>query len=127
MTLTLNNTVLLCSDPQNVLENDKNLDTATWLKYDISKLDRSIVVSLLKCSVCIWFEEKLRGQRNFKLAFIVGSTNLRASSFKDHVSDTHVQCYSINKPYLVVLLTTHLLLRALSTLDANTQTIVSKV
>ena len=33
-----------------ILENDKNLDTATWLKYE--KQGR-LTVATLKCSVCI--------------------------------------------------------------------------
>ena len=35
------------------------------------------------------FNEKLRGMCNYNLAFVVGSKNLQASSFKDHVA-THM-------------------------------------
>ena len=45
-----------------IVENDKPLNTATWLKYD--KADREYVATL-KCSVCIEFQDKLRGMRNY--------------------------------------------------------------
>ena len=79
-----------------VLDNKKILDTSMWLTYDTSISDRTIVTSL-KSSVCIRFEGKLCGRRNFNAAFIVGSTNLRSSSFKDHAATdmhAHAQLYS---------------------------------
>ena len=70
-----------------VRENDKEYSTATWLKFDAR--DRDYVVSL-KCSICIRFEEKLHDSRNFNPAFIIGSKNLKASSFKEHAAtDMH--------------------------------------
>ena len=70
-----------------VQENDNALNTATWLTFD--KLDREDVATL-KCSVCIKFEKKLQSTRNYNAAFIVGSTNLQTSSFKDHAAtDMH--------------------------------------
>ena len=89
-----------------VLDNEKILDTSTWLTYDTSKSDRTIVTSL-KCSVCIRFEQKLRGQRNFNAAFIVGSTNLISSSFKDHAAtDMHAHAMLLyKKAFLIALLT----------------------
>ena len=44
-----------------IAENDKALSTSTWLKYD--KADRKYVATL-KCSVCIEFQDKLRGLIN---------------------------------------------------------------
>ena len=70
-----------------ILEHDKTLNTATWLKYD--KADR-FHVARLKCTVCQRFADKIRGSRNFNRAFIDGSANLRTSSFRDHAgSDMH--------------------------------------
>ena len=93
-----------------VLENEKILGTSTWLAFN-NALDHTIVTSL-KCSVCIQFEEKLRG-RNFNPVFIVGSTNLRASSFKDHAdTDMHVHAMLLyKKAFQVVLFIALLLLR----------------
>ena len=57
------------------------MNTSGWLKYN--KVDREFV-AMLKCSVCIefnlWFNEKLRGMRNYNPAFVVSSKNLRAAS-----------------------------------------------
>ena len=69
-----------------IAENDKALSTSTWLKY---KVDHKYV-TMRKFSMCIKIQDKLRGMRNYSNAFIGGSKNLRASSFKDHAaSDMH--------------------------------------
>ena len=40
--------------------------------------------------MCVLFEDKLKGMRNFHRAYIEGSTNLRTSSFIDHAkTDMH--------------------------------------
>ena len=60
-----------------------------WLKYDTDPFDRTRVLSL-KCSICSRFKDRLVGRRNYSSAFVDGSGNLRASSFKDHAaSDMH--------------------------------------
>ena len=64
-------------------ENDKELDTATWLCYKME--DRDHVLSL-NCCVCTQFRQKLECMRNYNKAYVVGSKNLRASSFKDLAS-----------------------------------------
>lgn len=72
-----------------IAENDKALNTTTWLKYETTG---RTYVEAMKCSVCIRFKDKLQGMRNFKPGFIDGSRNLRASSFKDHAaSDMHAR------------------------------------
>ena len=72
-----------------ILENDRVLNTTTWLTYAAS--DRNFVEAW-KCSVCIKFRDKLRGMRNFKPGFSDGSRNLRTSSFKHHsASDMHAR------------------------------------
>ena len=55
-----------------VLDNENTLDTSTWLTFDTSKSDRTIVTS--KCSVCIRFEGKLCG-RNLNAAFTKPRSN----------------------------------------------------
>ena len=70
-----------------IAENDKALNTTTWLQYD--KVDREYVTSL-KCSMCIRFQDKLLGARTTQPIYIIGSKNLRASAFKDHAkTDMH--------------------------------------
>ncbi len=66
---------------------DREFNTALWLKYE--KYDRDHVASI-NCSICTTFDEKIRGSRNYNDAFIVGSTNLHTSSFRDHAkTDMH--------------------------------------
>ena len=57
-----------------IAENDRELNTSLWLKFEMADREH---VSLLKCSVCSEF------MRNFKAAFIDGSANIRLSSVKD--------------------------------------------
>ena len=45
-----------------------------------------------------WFNEKLKGMRNYNLAFIEGSKNLRASNFTDHTaSEMHTRAMLLLK------------------------------
>ena len=72
-----------------IAENNKALNTTTWLQYD--RKDHEYVASM-KCTMCIRYQDRLRGVQNYNPAFtfITGSTNLRTSSFKDHArSDMH--------------------------------------
>ena len=72
-----------------IAENDKALNTTVWLKYNTDPANCTRVISL-KCSICTRFKDRLIGRRNFSSAFVDGSGNLRASSFKDHAaSDMH--------------------------------------
>ncbi len=72
-----------------IAESDKTLNTTVWLTYD---MDRTRHVVALKCSVCKRFKDRLVGRRNYSAAYIDGSTNLRASSFKEHAaSDMHAR------------------------------------
>ena len=72
-----------------IAENDKALSTTVWLKYDTDPADRTPVI-LLKCAICTRFKDRLVGRQNYSAAFVDGSGNLRASSFKDHAaSDMH--------------------------------------
>ena len=66
-----------------ITESDREMSMSAWLKYE--KADRNYVATL-KCSMCIQFNEKLRGMCNYNRAFVVCSKNLRASSYKDHVA-----------------------------------------
>ena len=70
-----------------ISESDRAMDTSVWLRYE--KVDREYIATL-KCCVCAEFNEKLRGMRNYNPAFVVGSKNLTASSYKDHATtDMH--------------------------------------
>ena len=65
-----------------IAEKDKSLQTLSWLRFEMSS-DREHV-TVLKCDVCSRFKDKLVSMRNFRPAFIDGTTNIRASTFKDH-------------------------------------------
>ena len=51
-------------------------------------------VALLKCSVCSEFSTKLESMRNFKPAFIDGSSNVRVSAVQDHAT-TDTNAYAM--------------------------------
>ena len=69
-------------------ESNNAINTTLWLAYE--KLDCDHVASLKCSSVCIQFVDKIHSCRNFNPAFIEGSQNLRASSFKVHAAtDMH--------------------------------------
>ena len=57
------------------------MNMSVQLKYD--KVDREYV-AMLKCSVCVKFNEKLRGMPNYNPAFVVCCAC--ASSYKDHAA-----------------------------------------
>jgi len=100
-----------------IAENNKALSTSTWLKYD--KADHEYVATL-KCSVCIEFQDKLC---NYSNAFIGGSKNLRASSFKDHAaSDMHARAMLLLKKQSSTNVTEYApIAKALHTLDYNAE------
>ena len=78
-----------------IRENDKAMQTMTWLKYKLCENDADHVASLL-CSVCQQFDDRLRGMRNYSDAFVTGATNLRSSNFKDHGrTDMHCKAMSL--------------------------------
>ena len=83
----------------------------------------------MKCSICIRFQDKLRSDKNFNPAYILGSKNLQTSSFKDHAtSDMHQHAMKLLKKsqssgdvssYAPIA-------KALTTLDARTEETVKK-
>ena len=84
-----------------IAEND---NTTVWLKYDTDPVDRTRVV-LLKCSICSRFKDRLIGRRNYSAAFVDGSGNLRASSFKDHAaSEMHSRAMLLLKKQVCLLM-----------------------
>ena len=74
---------------------DKQYNTTVWLKYDTA--DRNHV-SKLRCAVCSQFQKELESMRNFRPAFIDGSTNVRISTVKDHAgTDMHARAMLLYK------------------------------
>ena len=78
-----------------VVENDHELNTFVWLKFDMADRDH---VSLLQCAVFSQFKEKLAGMRNFHPAFIEGTTCVRTTAFKEHAAtNMHVRATALFK------------------------------
>uniref|UniRef100_A0A1X7SS85 C17orf113 probable zinc finger domain-containing protein n=1 Tax=Amphimedon queenslandica TaxID=400682 RepID=A0A1X7SS85_AMPQE len=74
---------------------DKELNTSVWLKYDTVY---RVHVSKLRCSVCSQFRPKLESMRNFRPAFVDGTSNMRLSTVKDHTAtDMHAQVMNLYK------------------------------
>ena len=63
-----------------VRENNKELNTTVWFKFDMADRDH---VATLRCSVCCQFKDKLESMRNFRSAFIDGTTNHRLRSMQE--------------------------------------------
>ena len=78
-----------------VSQYDKQFNTAVWLKFNT--VDRTHV-STLRCSVCTQFQKQLESMRNFRPAFIDGTTNVRLSTVKDHAgTDMHARAMLLYK------------------------------
>ena len=106
-------------------ENDKELETTTWLKYDIVNCEQ---VDCLKCSVCTKFNDQLVGMKNYSSAYIDGSRNLKASSFKDHAhTSMHKKAMNLYKKHQGRdLIEYSPLARALATMDSATREVMAK-
>ena len=90
---------MACPKPVNkwIRENNKTLSMANWLKFDTDAANRGVVVAL-RCSVCKQFCDKMVGMRNYNSAYVEGSSNLRSSSFKDHVStEMHARAMQLSR------------------------------
>ena len=74
-----------------IKENDSQLSTFVWLKF--SMVDREHI-AVLNCSICSQFCTKQESMRNFKPAFIDGSSNIRISAVKDHAA-TDMHAYAV--------------------------------
>ena len=101
------------------LDNDKALNTATWLTYQTAPGGDRDHVTIISCSVCTRFNTQLKGMRNYSPAFIDSTTNLRTSSFKDHaVTDMHAKAMTLLKRERGVDVREYAMIaRALSTMD----------
>ena len=80
---------------ERISQHDKLLNTSVWLKFDTA--DRHHV-AMLRCSICSQFKTQLESMRNFRPAFIDGTTNVRISTVKDHAgTDMHARAMILYK------------------------------
>ena len=48
------------------------------------------IVAKLKCKVCVKFESKIAGRRNYSNKWIIGADSVRTSNIKEHTrTDQH--------------------------------------
>jgi len=74
-----------------ISENNKTLHTIRWLCYEKASGDQGHM-TMLKCKVCGKYRDKLCSMQNYRLAFVEGTNNVRASTFKDRAAmDMHRQ------------------------------------
>ena len=64
-----------------VSDYEKEYTTSAWLQFETQADDRNHV-SLLKCSICARFRDKLISLKNFRDTFIEGTSNIRISTFQ---------------------------------------------
>ena len=66
-----------------------------WLKFETDRRDH---VLSLKCAVCSQFKDKLTSMRNYRSAFVDGTTNVRTFTFKDQAAtDMHARTMTLFK------------------------------
>ena len=108
--------------------NDKELDTCIWPQFEMDCHNQS-VVSALKCSVCMQYEEKLRGCKNFTSVVIVGSKNVRSSAFKEHAdSDMHKRAMILFQQAHSTHVSQYApIAKALTTIDPETEAKLKKI
>ena len=75
-----------------IKENDSQLSTSVWLKFNMADREH---VALLKCCICSQFSTKLEAMKNFKPAFINGSFNILIPAVKDHAA-TDMHAYAMH-------------------------------
>ena len=80
----------------------------------------------MSCSVCTRFNEKLIGCRNYSSAFIMGSTNLCSSAFRDHgKSDMHQYAMHLHKKSCSKHITEYApIVRVLCNMDDDTKSMI---
>jgi len=72
-----------------IAESDKDLDTTLWLKFDAAPGDPEHMLKI-KYSVCGQFQERLVSMRDYNPAFVNGTANICASSYKEHaITEMH--------------------------------------
>ena len=80
-----------------VVENDRELNTFVWLKFDMANCNH---VSLLWCAVFSQFRKKPAGMCNFHPAFIEGMTCVQTTAFKEHAAtDMHARAMALFKKH----------------------------
>ncbi len=75
---------------------DRELQTLSWLECNTIYKDGGKIVTHLKCSICMKFEAKIKGRRNYSACWIDGADSLRTSNIQDHATAAqHIHASSL--------------------------------
>ena len=80
------------------MELDKECHTLSWLDCEVSGVGSKKSVIKLKCKVCVQFQDKIVGRRNYSDKWVNGADSIRTSNIKDHShSDQHAHAMILLK------------------------------
>ena len=63
---------------------DKDCNTLSWLECETSGTAGKKTVEKLMCKVCIQFQSKIAGRRNYSDKWISGALSVRTGNIRDH-------------------------------------------
>jgi len=66
---------------------ERNHQSMAWLRTDMDDQDKSIFVSTLRCFVCLKYETRKCGLKNFSRVWIDGSSNHKMGNITDHTNN----------------------------------------
>ena len=79
-------------------ELDRECQTMSWLDCEVSMSGVKKIVAKLKCKVCVKFESKIAGRRNYSNKWIVGADSVCTSNIKEHAhTDQHAHAMFLLK------------------------------
>ena len=86
-----------------IVNNDRELQTMTWLSCETESEHGEKFVMKLKCKICSKYREKLVGRKNFNDKWISeGADLIRTTNFRDHAkSDQHTHAMNLFKKQIV--------------------------
>ena len=77
---------------------DKDCKTLSWLECETSGTTGKKTVETLMSKVCIQFQSKIAGRRNYSDKWILGALSVRTSNIRDHAkSDQHAHAMMLLK------------------------------
>ena len=79
-------------------EMNKEFQTVSWLDCEMKNERVKKLVTKLKCKVCVKFQSKIVGRRNYSNKWIVGADSIRTNSIRDHTrTDQHTHAILLLK------------------------------
>lgn len=79
-------------------ELEKECHTLSWLACETTGVGAKKSVVKLRCSVCVQYQSRIEGRRNYSSKWIDGADSIRSSNIKDHSrSDQHAHAMMLLK------------------------------